>query len=423
MSNIAIRIEGLSKQYRIGKSREAASGGRSLMKTAAGPFRYLANTLRPPDETEILWALRNVSFSVERGKVMGIIGRNGTGKSTLLKCLARITEPTEGRAEIHGRVAAMLEVGTGFHPELTGRENIFLSGAILGMKRVEIERKLDEIVDFSGIEKFLETPIKYYSSGMRVRLGFAVAAHLEPEILLVDEVLAVGDAEFQRKCLGKMSDVAHEGRTVLFVSHNMAAMQSLCTHGVFMQKGQVVVDGSINEAVSAYLRTVEQLQNTDLASRTERGGNGPLRLTDLKITQPDNPQSGTLVAGGPAHLEFAISPIPPKTVLNYLDFTVYDIHGNPVTYFSTAEHGSQDTASAGIGSKVICDVDELLLLPGRYRMNVGITANGEHSDHVVGAAFFNVEEGHVNGRPIAFQNGRPGSVIFSHRWVLPIIPS
>ena len=420
MSEIAIRIEGLGKQYRIGKAQQPTSGGKSFLRSVSRSFGYLANSLRPADAAEVLWALRDVSFNVERGKVMGIIGRNGTGKSTLLKCLARITEPTEGRAEIQGRVAAMLEVGTGFHPELTGRENIFLSGAILGMKRVEIERKLDEIVDFSGIEKFLETPIKYYSSGMRVRLGFAVAAHLEPEILLVDEVLAVGDAEFQRKCLGKMSDVAHEGRTVLFVSHNMAAMQSLCTHGVFMQKGRVVVDGSINEAVSAYLRTVEQFQTADLATRTERGGKGPLRLTGIQVTHPDRPLSGSLVAGGPAHLEFVINAIPPKTVLNYLDFTVYDIHGNPVVYFSTAEHGSQDTASASIGSKVICDVDELLLLPGRYRMNVGITANGEHSDHVVGAAFFSVEEGHVNGRPIPFQNGRPGSVIFSHRWIVPI---
>ncbi len=252
MSDIAIRVEGLGKRYRIGTQ---SMNYRTLRDSLVDAFR-LASRRSPGSENGSLnsiWALKDVSFDVRQGQVLGVIGRNGAGKSTLLKILSRVTDPTEGLGEIHGRVGSLLEVGTGFHPELTGRENIFLNGAILGMHRTEIERKFDEIVDFSEVGPFVDTPVKRYSSGMYLRLAFAVAAHLEPEILVVDEVLAVGDAEFQRKCLGKMSDVAQQGRTVLFVSHNMSAVMRLTSEALVIDKGRLVMRAPTPEAVDYYL--------------------------------------------------------------------------------------------------------------------------------------------------------------------------
>jgi lipopolysaccharide transport system ATP-binding protein len=257
MNDIAIRVENLGKQYRIGKRERYQTLRDTLTDTVTAPFRWLrhgrsANDNGTPDH---IWALRDLSFEIPRGEVVGIIGRNGAGKSTLLRVLSRITEPTEGWAEIHGRVGSLLEVGTGFHPELTGRENIYLNGAILGMRRAEITRKFDEMVAFAEIEKFLDTPVKHYSSGMYMRLAFAVAAHLEPEILVVDEVLAVGDAAFQKKCLGKMGEVARDGRTVLFVSHNMAAVRSLCSTALWLRNGRVAEFGSTADTGTRYLRS------------------------------------------------------------------------------------------------------------------------------------------------------------------------
>lgn len=264
MSGIAIQVEGLSKQYRIGQREPFRALGDALISAFTAPIRYWRDgKWRSGDRRSDLlvpvsgpgsyiWALKDVSFEVERGEVMGIIGPNGAGKSTLLKILSRITEPTEGRVEIHGRVGSLLEVGTGFHAELTGRENIYLNGVILGMKKAEIDLRFDEIVNFSGLEQFIDTPVKYYSSGMYVRLGFAVAAHLECEILILDEVLAVGDAEFQRKCLGKLSNVAGQGRTVLFVSHNLVAIRGLCGSAIWLEKGQIAERGSAYEVVKHY---------------------------------------------------------------------------------------------------------------------------------------------------------------------------
>ncbi|MFZ5807975.1 MAG: ABC transporter ATP-binding protein [Chloroflexota bacterium] len=252
MSDIAIRVENVGKQYRIGVQNDSFPTLRdTLVEMVKMPFRVLRYGI--PTQNEAIWALRNVSFEVKTGEVLGVIGRNGAGKSTLLKILSRVTEPSEGYAEIHGRVGSLLEVGTGFHPELTGRENIYLNGAILGMKRSEIQQKFDEIVEFSGVEKFIDTPVKRYSSGMYLRLAFAVAAHMEPEILVVDEVLAVGDAEFQRKCLGKMSDVANEGRTVLFVSHNMSAILRLTRETIVLDGGRMLMRAPSSEAVDFYL--------------------------------------------------------------------------------------------------------------------------------------------------------------------------
>lgn len=255
MNDVAIRVENLSKLYHIGRTRVRHDTLRDALRDSlTNQLARVSRSRKNPSQGQDsdLWALRDVSLDVKQGEVIGIIGRNGAGKSTLLKILSRITEPAAGRIELHGRVASLLEVGTGFHPELTGRENVYLNGAILGMRRREIDRKFDEIVVFAEIERFLDTPVKRYSSGMYVRLAFAVAAHLEPEILLVDEVLAVGDVQFQKKCLGKMGEVAEQGRTVLFVSHNMGAMRTLCSRAVLLEAGRVQIDGAADVVISRY---------------------------------------------------------------------------------------------------------------------------------------------------------------------------
>ncbi len=259
MSETVIKVQNLSKRYRIGLKENQAEtlAGQigNIMKSPWGNFKRLRQLNRFGVEDEsVFWALKDVNFEVKQGEVLGIIGKNGAGKSTLLKILSQIAEPTSGRIEIHGRVASLLEVGTGFHPELSGRDNIYMNGTILGMTRREIDSKLDEIIDFSGVEKFVDTPVKFYSSGMKVRLGFSVAAHLEPEILIIDEVLAVGDFEFQKKCLGKMEDVAGQGRTVIFVSHNMEAVRSLCSKAVYLNSGSLSFNGEVNKAINNYLQ-------------------------------------------------------------------------------------------------------------------------------------------------------------------------
>lgn len=257
MSDVAIRVENLSKRFVLGERVGIKTFREALQDLITTPFRRLwkpnGNTDEPKVDTDrVIWALKDVSFEVKHGEVLGIIGPNGAGKSTLLKILSRITEPTSGYAEIRGRVGSLLEVGTGFHPELTGRENVYLNGAILGMSRAEIKRKFDDIVSFAGVEKFIDTPVKRYSSGMQVRLAFAVAAHLDPEILIIDEVLAVGDAEFQKRCLGKMNEVARSGRTVLFVSHNMAAVEALCNTGLLMRAGKICAFGKVGSVIQTY---------------------------------------------------------------------------------------------------------------------------------------------------------------------------
>jgi lipopolysaccharide transport system ATP-binding protein len=311
-NDYAIRVQGLSKLYRIGTQEEMSeSFGAAVLNTLKRPlsnFRKYKSLYNfddvlsgaagsPEDNPDVLWALRDVSFDVERGEAIGVIGRNGAGKSTLLKVLSRITHPTSGRVEIDGRISSLLEVGTGFHPELTGRDNIYLNGTVLGMKKGEVDRKFDEIVEFSGVERFLNTPVKRYSSGMTVRLAFAVAAHLDPEILIIDEVLAVGDAAFQEKCIGKMQDAAHSGRTVLFVSHNMAAVSNLCSKAIYMQDGQIVKTGDCDDVVEYYLSSVAGLASTQLSDRTDRSGAGEIKITDIELLNAneekvDHPQTG-----------------------------------------------------------------------------------------------------------------------------------
>jgi lipopolysaccharide transport system ATP-binding protein len=304
MTAYAIRAEKLGKQYRIGAQAQRYDTLRdSIAAAATWPLRALRRQL--PPSTETIWALRNVSFEVRRGQVLGVIGRNGAGKSTLLKLLSRVTEPTEGYAEIAGRVGSLLEVGTGFHPELSGRENIYLNGAVLGMKRTEIERKFDEIVEFAGVAKFIETPVKRYSSGMYLRLAFSVAAHLEPEILVVDEVLAVGDAEFQRKCLGKMSDVAQAGRTVLFVSHNMSAILRLTEEAIVLDKGEIAYRAATQQAVDYYMssgfsQTGERVWLSEEMPASAR----PFTPIALRVRDPKGQVADTLRSTLPITIEF-----------------------------------------------------------------------------------------------------------------------
>jgi len=314
MGDLAIRVENLSKLYRIGLARSRrdtfADFGLKISKVIHRPTASKLTTRNSP--SDIFWALKDVSFEVKRGQVVGIIGPNGAGKSTLLKILTRITEPTTGRAEIHGRVGSLLEVGTGFHPELTGRENIYLNGAILGMKRVEIRRKFDEIVAFADIERFLETPVKRYSSGMYVRLAFAVAAHLEPEVLIVDEVLAVGDGSFQRKCLSKMEDVGKQGRTVLFVSHSMPAITRLCERAILLNEGSVTEEGPSHFVVSSYLNSVRRTTSVREWTDAEKAPGGEVaRLRAVRVREQNGQIADTIDIRKPVSVEMEYDVIKP----------------------------------------------------------------------------------------------------------------
>jgi lipopolysaccharide transport system ATP-binding protein len=420
MSELAIDVAGLGKQYHIGglqKSYYRLTDQVADMFTA--PFRRAGKLMRgqasgAAELDETIWAIQNVSFQIKSGEVVGIIGRNGAGKSTLLKILSGITDPSAGHADIYGRVGSLLEVGTGFHAELTGRENIYLNGAILGMRKAEIERKLDEIVAFADIDKFLDTPVKHYSSGMHVRLAFSVAAHLEPEILLVDEVLAVGDMAFQRKCLGKMDDVAQAGRTVVFVSHNMGLLQTLCKRGIFLDKGGVSTDGTITAAVDAYLQTLEQARSQDLSKRTDRKGYGRVKLIGTEVINNNNGSSSILKTGHPARFVFCVDGTVPGIACN---FFIYDPIGQPVASFMSRVRGPEDVYDAKDGPKFVCELDELLLLPGRYRIDVAIVGDNKLQDFIEAAAVFEVGEGHVRGRP-AQPDGK-FSISMAHRWIVP----
>ena len=383
MSDYAIRVENLSKLYRIGGPQARYKTLRdAIMDVAASPVRRLRRLGQPTPPEETIWALKDVSFEVKHGEVLGIIGRNGAGKTTLLRILSRITEPTEGQAEIHGRVGSLLEVGTGFHPELTGRENIYLNGAILGMKRSEIDQRFDEIVAFSEIEKFLDTPVKRYSSGMYVRLAFAVAAHLEPEILVVDEVLAVGDAAFQKKCLGKMGDVAREGRTVLFVSHNMAAVENLCSGAMLLDEGHLIHQGGVLQLITYYLQTVlaSTTEGVALVERKDRSGNARIRLTNFHIEDAQGNKLSTARSGMDVGFVFGFEcsdqEIPRKVDVG---FSIHSSNGQTllVLYSSYLGETFDEVPSTGAFR---CLVPKLPLSAGHYRVGARITVGGEEAD-------------------------------------------
>jgi lipopolysaccharide transport system ATP-binding protein len=317
VSSPVITVERLGKRYRIGVTqRRAATFGEAIRRVVGGPFQYLRTRLREATEQETLWALKDVSFEVRQGEVLGIIGRNGAGKSTLLKILSRITDPTEGRAIIRGRVNSLLEVGIGFHRELTGRENIYMNAAMHGMKRAEIKRKLDEIVAFADVEKFLDTPVKFYSSGMYTRLAFAVAAHLDPDILLVDEVLAVGDSSFQKRCLAKMENVSKAGRTVLFVSHNMMAVTSLCSRVVWLQEGRIVADGPSAQIAARYLQSDRGTTAERVWEDLQRApGNEHVRITRVRVCNQERGLLEVADVRKPVGLEMELCVLKPGKVL------------------------------------------------------------------------------------------------------------
>jgi lipopolysaccharide transport system ATP-binding protein len=389
LSNAIISVENLGKKYQLvhqGKRRGSAPLREVITLKAASLLRGLAlgssrrNGGGSPDRPtrEEFWALRNISFEVNEGEVLGIIGRNGAGKSTLLKVLSRITEPSEGRVRIRGRVASLLEVGTGFHPELTGRENIFLNGAILGMSRVEIRRKFDEIVAFSEVEKFLDTPVKRYSSGMYVRLAFAVAAHLEPEILIVDEVLAVGDVQFQKKCLGKMHDVSIGGRTVIFVSHNMPAVLQLTSRSILLSRGSVTFDGPTEDAIARYTEGSGNPTATffDVENTPRKGlGTGAVRIVSLRFNR-DVPRFDAN-----EDLEFAVRVRTIEDVCGLrISMTLFSSDGTPVGSSFSPE-------SITLSRNATCDVSVRMpsprVAPGRYHCSVGVGEGDHISGHTV----------------------------------------
>ena len=395
MNDVAIRVENLSKQYKIGVRnrhdtlRDLLMGGLKSMFSRNGAA---------PARNDTFWALRDISLEIKQGEVAGIIGRNGAGKSTLLKILSRITEPTEGEAKIHGRVASLLEVGTGFHAELTGRENIYLNGSILGMKRAEIDRKFDEIVDFSGIEGFIDTPVKHYSSGMYVRLAFAVAAHLEPEILIIDEVLAVGDAAFQKKCLAKMGEVANQGRTVLFVSHNMAAIQGFCSKCCLLSSGQVVAEGSPRSVVEQYLSDVSLGTPTLLRERKDRQGTGEIQFLEVSILDAKGRSIDAALTGQDIDIALSYRSRVDKPLSRL------DVH---LTFYTTFGQFMFNCSSEGSGypfdvlppsGLLVCHIPELPLAPGRYAFNLYSTVGGEMADWVQQAGYLNVAGGKPKGQ-------------------------
>ena len=416
MSYTAIQAEGLGKSYKLGLSASYGSLRESISEGVSRTAGRLVGR-SDPRRTDVLWALREVSFSIENGEAVGLIGHNGAGKSTLLKLLSRIAEPSEGWADVTGRVGSLLEVGTGFHPELTGRENVFLNGSILGMRRAEIRRRFDEIVEFADIERFLDTPVKRYSSGMQVRLAFAVAAHLEPEILLVDEVLAVGDAAFQRKSLAKMAEVARAGSTVIFVSHNLATIQALCRRAILLGSGGVLADGPVEDTVSGYLRALERSATDDLLERKDRDGRGweQTKMSRLAIFDAESGNPDVLVGGRGARIEIEVT-----KVLSTMEcqLTILNNLGHPITTLDSELSAPADVREAGGEPRIECRIDSLPLIPGRYRIDVVLKGREEIQDGLQAAAFFDVEPGVIDGRPMP-SAGSDGDVVLPHSWRLP----
>jgi lipopolysaccharide transport system ATP-binding protein len=408
MSDVLITVENLSKRYMVGHrsaERERYAALRDVLVREARNFArkgldfFRGRPIVQGDEVEEFWALRDVSFEVRRGEVLGIIGRNGAGKSTLLKILSRITEPDSGRAVLRGRVASLLEVGTGFHPELTGRENIFLNGAILGMTKAEIKAKFDEIVEFAEVERFLDMPVKRYSSGMYVRLAFSVAAHLESEILVVDEVLAVGDADFQKKSLGKMHDVASkQGRTILFVSHNMAAIQNLSETGILLSNGSVVSTGSISHVVERYQAGVRTLSDVSLQHRKDRRGSGALRFELVILRNEDGRPVNALNCGMPGVIELMISnKTGGELRLVQIGVCIYGEDGRRLAILGT-DLANEDFPKWPLNTQgVELRLPRVMLAPGQYTYTLFASVNGEIADWIETAGVIEVQPGDFYG--------------------------
>lgn len=399
--NTVLKVEDVSKLYRLG---ELGTGTIShdlnkwwyKVRGKEDPYLKVAaiNDRTKVDNSEYVWSLKDINFEVKEGEVMGIIGKNGAGKSTLLKILSQITTPTTGTVKVKGRIAALLEVGTGFHQDLTGRENVFLNGAILGMSKNEIKSKLDEIIEFSGIAKYIDTPVKRYSSGMMVRLGFAVAAHLEPEILIVDEVLAVGDQEFQDKCIGKMQSVSRSGRTVLFVSHNLTAVQNLCTSCMFLKNGKVVEIGNTSKVIENYLTENKEVQNQGIIpSDFARLTNGEALFKRIQITDMDNNQISKLYFQQEFKVKIELEVF--KEIKNVLiNVNIGTTLGQPILYAVDKVNGKYLSRDFAKGSHQVEVVLRSTLLPGNYSCTLGInySANGNTIDWVENIYFFEVDK-------------------------------
>ncbi|MBD1936507.1 ABC transporter ATP-binding protein [Microcoleus sp. FACHB-68] len=413
-----ISVKGLGKKYRI--RTDAKKRYSTLREDLADTARKLVQGKLWQQKTEDFWALQDINFDIGAGEVVGIIGRNGAGKSTLLKILSRITQPTTGEAILRGRVGSLLEVGAGFHPELTGRENIFMNGTVLGMKRAEIKNKFDEIVAFAGVEKFLEMPVKRYSSGMYVRLAFAVAAHLEPEILLVDEVLAVGDAAFQKKCLGKMEDVAkRDGRTVLFVSHNMAAIQQLCLQAILLKSGLISKVGDVRDVIADYL-TLANSQNQEevpkLFDRRRREDFGVLiRITQCKVFDSSETENYSLQFGEPFVIELECLGL---SDLNNVSFVVGidSATGVRIATSTSQECSCYTTIKKGEPVRTRLKIDSLILNPGNYSITVGVQGGKGQIDHLENARFFEVMT--ISWNHKSFPNDKWGIVYVEPNWVI-----
>jgi homopolymeric O-antigen transport system ATP-binding protein len=422
MSDVVIRMEGLGKVFRIGARHESYKTLRDTLSNAcAAPFRRIRTTLqgsriKRSSDANTIWALKDLSCKVRRGEVVGIIGRNGAGKSTLLKILSRITEPTVGFAEIRGRVRSLLEVGTGFHQELTGRENVYLNGAILGMKKSETDRKFDEIVAFSEIEKFIDTPVKHYSSGMYLRLAFAVAAHLEPEILLVDEVLAVGDAAFRNKCVGKMGEVAQKGRTVLFVSHNMGVIQSLCSTGILLEDGKIAFKGPTQQAVMKYLGSVEQLRTKPIETRQDRVGGNTFRFRGVQFLNPETMTPWrSLVAGQPViiRIEYECSS---TQSMEDVGIGIAFHTANNIHLFACRSRAVGVTLRVYPGEGYTdCTIPKWPLKAGRYSYHLYADRRDTPLDYLTDAGSLDVETSDYYGTGCLPAPGQPG-VLIDYTW-------
>lgn len=400
MSDTVIIVEGISKRYRLGMREQEETFAGQVKNILSAPFRNFKKiaslTKFRDDDSSVFWALKDINFEVKRGEVLGIIGHNGAGKSTLLKILSRITEPTTGNIEIKGRVSALLEVGTGFHPELSGRDNVYMNGTILGMRKKEIDQKFDEIVEFSGVDNHIDTPVKFYSSGMKVRLGFSVAAHLEPEILIIDEVLAVGDAEFQRKCLGKMEDVAGQGRTVLFVSHNMAAVQNLCNRGILLDHGKIEISSGIEHTVKTYQMTADS-DNVALDLRDNRTGNRNVHFKSI-ILQEGQP----ILAGKPLRIDVHLRA--QKDIERaHISILFCSLIGDRLFVIDSKSQGKEISLKAG-GNDITIMLPDLRLIPGGYTIDLWCSANGEVADNVQRAVVLQVMETDFYGSGYGFNS-------------------
>jgi lipopolysaccharide transport system ATP-binding protein len=416
MGSVAIKTHELGKSYTLGLHQQG-NLRETLGNAVRQPLKVMRRRRQLARNPDILWALKDVSMTIDDGEVVGLIGHNGAGKSTILKLLSRITEPSTGWAEVTGRVGSLLEVGTGFHPELTGRENVFLNGAILGMRREEIRRRFDEIVEFAEVERFLDTPVKRYSSGMSVRLAFAVAAHLEPEVLLVDEVLSVGDASFQRRSMAKMAEVAREGRTVIFVSHNLGTIRTLCKRGILLDKGRVVADGDVEAAIDEYLQMLERAASDDLLERTDRDARskGATRIRAVAITDQISGQRDVVVGGRPVKVTVEVTE--PVAGMECRVLIVNSL-GLPITRLDSAVSAPSDVRDEALGTTIECDIDPLPLMPGRYRLDIRVNSGEQVQDGLEAAAYFDVEPGILGDRPM-HTVGADGDIVLAHTWRLP----